>query len=377
MSLEELRLLIRAGGKWYVRWPVRILIVLALLFIAFLPYAHEIAGEGRVVPEYRRGIRAQVTAELVAIHVDEGDLVEAGDLLATMTDRDVGTDVATTLAELDAAIAEHKLLLSGLLPEEIAVLERDVDRYQIEVEYQKAEVARMERLVEEEIQSQTELDQQKRLRDSAEQRLEAAQQTLARGRIGARSEQIAAAQAKIEGLRAQLKFHEQQAGLLQVRTPVAGRVSTPFVRERLGQVAQEGELICVVESTDLVVEIEADEAAAARVIEGMDAEVRLWGLDGVPMHGKVIRVTQAAFDERDVQDYTVMSDRELLLRRPDPGFGRGAHVRVYVKPDSAAEGLVPGLTGYGRIKVGEEELWRAVSRPFVRFFRTEVWFWLP
>ena len=377
MSLEELRLLIRAGGKWYVRWPVRILIVLALLFIAFLPYAHEIAGEGRVVPEYRRGIRAQVTAELVAIHVDEGDLVGAGDLLATMTDRDVGTDVATTLAELDAAIAEHKLLLSGLLPEEIAVLERDVDRYQIEVEYQKAEVARMERLVEEEIQSQTELDQQRRLRDSAEQRLEAAQQTLARGRIGARSEQIAAAQAKIEGLRAQLKFHEQQAGLLQVRTPVAGRVSTPFVRERLGQVAQEGELICVVESTDLVVEIEADEAAAARVIEGMDAEVRLWGLDGVPMHGKVIRVTQAAFDERDVQDYTVMSDRELLLRRPDPGFARGAHVRVYVKPDSAVEGLVPGLTGYGRIKVGEEELWRAVSRPFVRFFRTEVWFWLP
>jgi hypothetical protein len=95
------------------------------------------------------------------------------------------------------------------------------------------------------------------------------------------------------------------------------------------------------------------------------------------MHGKVIRVTQAAFDERDVQDYTVMSDRELLLRRPDPGFGRDTHVRVYVKPDSAVEGLVPGLTGYGRIKVGEEELWRAVSRPFVRFFRTEVWFWLP
>lgn len=377
MSSEEFRLLIRAGGKWYVRWPLRMLILLALLLIAFLPYSHEIAGEGRVVPEYRRGIRAQVTAELVAIHVDEGDLVRAGDLLATMTDRDVGADVATTIAELDEAIAEHKLLLAGLLPEEIAVLEREVDRYQIEVEYQKAEVARMERLVEDGIRSQTELDQQKRLRDSAEQRLEAARQTLARGRIGARNEQIAAAEAKIEGLRAQLKFHEEQAGLLQVRTPVAGRVSTPFVQERLGQVAQEGELICVVESIDLVVEIGADEAAAARVIEGMDAEVRLRGLDGVPMHGKVIRVAQAVFDEREVQDYTVMSDRELLLRRPDPGFGRDTHVRVYVKPDGAVEGLVPGLTGYGRIKVGEEELWRAVSRPFVRFFRTEVWSWLP
>jgi hypothetical protein len=358
MSLEELRLLIRAGGKWYVRWPVRILIVLALLFIAFLPYAHEIAGEGRVVPEYRRGIRAQVTAELVAIHVDEGDLVEAGALLATMTDRDVGTDVATTLAELDAAIAEHKLLLSGLLPEEIAVLERDVDRYQIEVEYQKAEVARMERLVEEEIQSQTELDQQRRLRDSAEQRLEAAQQTLARGRIGARSEQIAAAQAKIEGLRAQLKFHEQQAGLLQVRT--RSRVECRLRSFVTRQVAQEGELICVVESTDLVVEIEADERRSRAGDRGHGRR------SASPRRCSYARKGDSrdpvGLDERDVQDYTVMSDR-APASTSGPGLAT-RHARAGLREtDSAVEGSAR-IDGYGRIKVGEKSH-GAVSRPFV------------
>jgi putative peptide zinc metalloprotease protein len=54
-----------------------------------------------------------------------------------------------------------------------------------------------------------------------------------------------------------------------------------------------------------------------------------------------------------------------------------AAFRVYVKLDDAPTGLVSGMTGYSKIEVGTETLWRAMSRPVVRFFRTEVWSWIP
>ena len=391
MGWEQVRWFVRAGGKWYVRWPLRALVVvgrtvpamrvrlvvLALVWAALLPYSHEISGECRVVSAYQYGARAQVTAELVDIHVDEGDEVRAGDLLATMTDRNVGADVAKTTAELNEAVADHELLLNGPLPEEIAVLEREVDRLRIEVEFQEAEVSRIERLVESGIRSQEQLDQQKRLRDAGKQRLEGARQTLARARIGARSEQLAAAEAKIERLRAELGLHQERQRLLEIRTPIAGKVVTPFMRERLGQVAQEGDLICVVESGELFLEVAADEAAAATVVEGMEVESRLWALEGATLRGRVDRLAHSAWDDAKLQDYAVRSDRELLIRRPDAGLRNDTRFRVYVRLDDERADLVTGMTGYSKIKVGEERLYQAVSRPVMRFFRTEVWSWLP
>jgi putative peptide zinc metalloprotease protein len=375
-SWKPIKWFVRAGGKWYVRWPLRLGVLIALFLLANLPYAHEIAGECRVVPSQQYGARAQVTAEIVGIHVKEGDIVEAGDLIATLTDRDVGADLARTRAELEQARANYELLQNGPLPEDIAVIEREVDRLRINHEFQKTEVERVRKLVENQIKSQVELDQQTRLRDAAEQSLESEKQALARKRIGARDEEKAASLANIQRLEAQLDFHLEQQGLLELRTPIAGRVVTPFMSERLGQVAQEGELICVVESRELLVMVEADEAAATRVQPGMTAELRLWGLDGIPLHGRVERLAHSARDERNVHDTAVRSDHELLLQRPVEAPDWAAF-RVYVKLDDAPTGLVSGMTGYSKIEVGTETLWRAMSRPVVRFFRTEVWSWIP
>ena len=376
MSVKFFRRLVRAGGKWYVRWPVRALAVIALFVVANLPYAHEISGECRVVPAEQYGARAQVAAEIVGIHVKEGDLVERGALLATLTDRDVGTDVTRTAAQIEEARANYDLLLNGPLPEEIAVVEREVERLRIELDFHETEVGRFRELVESEIRSQGDLDQQIRLRDAAQKSLEAETQRLARVQIGAREEQKAAAKAAIDRLQAELDFHLKQQTLLELRTPIAGRVVTPFMQERLGQVAQEGELICVVESADLLIEVEADEAAVTSVAEGMEADVRLWGLDGIPLHGEVVRLAHSAWTERDMHRYGVRSDRELLLQSPeDRTESKG--FRVYVKLDEAHPVLVSGMTGYSKIRIETETVWRAVRRPVVRFFRTEVWSWLP
>jgi putative peptide zinc metalloprotease protein len=376
MNWEGYRWLVRAGGKWYVRWPVRILLVVALLVIAQLPYAHEISGDCRVIPAMQYGARAQVRAEIVEIHVKEGDIVRAGDLLATMTDREVGAQVAETRAALEEALAEHELRVNGPLPEEIAVLEREVDRLTIEREYRQAEAHRTARLVDGGIQSQAELDQQVRLRDAADQSLRAAREKLARGRIGTRLEEIAASEAKIARLQATLNLQLQRHGLLELRTPIAGRVVTRFMNERLGQVAEEGDLICVVESTDMLAEVLADEAAAAEVQEGMEAELRLWGLDGVPVHGRVVRRAQSAWSD-GLSNVAVRSDREMLLGRRDNPLEDDSGFRVYIELDSVPQGLVSGMTGYSKIRVKEERLWQAFSRPVLRFFRTEVWSWLP
>ena len=123
-------------------------------------------------------------------------------------------------------------------------------------------------------------------------------------------------------------------------------------------------------------EMVAPGSGAPHIRPGAVAKLRLRALGGRLITGRVASVSPhaATFTELSVERFR--SDPEMQLEeaieREQERF-----VRVHIELDDPPQALLPGMTGYARVVVGEDRLWRAVVRPVVRFVRTEVWSWLP
>jgi multidrug resistance efflux pump len=389
---------IRSGGRWFVRWPVRLVLLGLIILIGFLPYNHEIIGEARLVPEAKRGVRAQLTDEITEVVVEEGDWVSEGSLLVRLSGRDVLADIAATEAELARARANFEKLESGSREEDLESAEHEVSRLTSELKYYRIMLNRERELFEKKATSGEKLDQALRLSNTATQRLAVAKKELELLHNGTRSEEIQVAQAQVAYYQALLDSHRRDLTLSELRAPISGRISTPNLKQRVGQVAQKGDLILVIQDTSsLRIEIMADEAAAAWVKPGMAVRVRLRALDGSLLRARVERVAHTVSQGWSTET-SVRTDSELFMEETRKHDREGFRFRVIAQLDDklplreevfmrgdavAATGpedtkwALVGMMGEARIVVGRGVFWKAFLGPIVRFIRTDVWSWLP
>ena len=377
MKYSAVRWIVRGGGKWWIRWSIRLVVLGGVVAVGFIPYNHEIVGEGRLIPEAQQGIRSQITDEIVKIHVETGDWVQAGDIIATLSGRDILGSIKSKEADLARVLASLALLEAGEREEDIEMAARDVKRLEVDLVFYQKQVERADELAEKDTISDVNREQVRREFDMTQEQLAIARQKLLRARNGPRPEEIDQARGDVVRIQADLAYLYGQRDLLEIRSPIEGRIATVDLREREGQVAERGELIAVVvNAARLKVEIAADEAAAALVEPGMLVKVRLKGLGGRLLSARVDEVDYVATSDHEFETKPIRTDRETLLEQSG-GRARKFHFRVRAALEDPPSGLVPRMTGFGRIVVREETFGQALARPVVRFFRTEVWSWLP
>ena len=109
-------------------------LITALLIIGFLPWQLKIAGEITVVAMQKALVSPQVAGNLKVIHVDEGDRVNMGQVLAQVENLDLENQYEETRGELAAQQAELDLLYAGARPEEIENARRLVETRRAELE---------------------------------------------------------------------------------------------------------------------------------------------------------------------------------------------------------------------------------------------------
>ncbi|MFN7952016.1 MAG: HlyD family efflux transporter periplasmic adaptor subunit [bacterium] len=375
---EGYRWLVRKGGSKTVRWALRIGGLIVVIVVLLAPYDREVSGECRVVAGAEVGLRAQLTDEVVAVHVTPGQEIEANQLVATLSGRELVTQLRTAEAELKHEQADLDRLLNGVRPEDLAIAEHERDLARSELAFAEDELKREQALLAGKASTAEKVETARRRRDSAQQRLSIADQNLAKTRQGARPEDIQAHQAEVERLTERVRYCTAQQALLEIRSPIAGRVMTQDIAERVGQVAEKGDLIAVIQDDrHLRVEVGAEEAAVPEVREGMPVHVRLRGLNGRLVTGKVASIVRTAAPESELDVDAYRTDREAHLQQSMKQSEDTYQVRVVVTLDPSDEKLSPGMTGFARIVIGPDVFGRAVIRPVLRYLRTEVWSWLP
>jgi HlyD family secretion protein len=270
-------------------------------------------------------VAALVGGRLLELTPDEGDRVEAGELVARLDATDTELALARARAERDQADAQLRLLRAGARIEDIRQADAQLATAQSEARAGDAELAvaetdaaRFEALLESKAGTQKQRDDAVARRDvarararSGEDRVRAARENLARLRAGARPEEIDAARARVAAADAQIATLQKAITDAVVTAPVAGTVTERLVD--VGELVQPRAPILIVTNLDEVwANVYVDEPSIPRLKIGQTATL-FTDAGGPGIRGVISYVSPSAeFTPRNVQ---TAEDRSKLVYR--------------------------------------------------------------
>ncbi len=275
------------------------------------------------------------SSRVARLEVTEGDLVEAGQIIAVL---DVAEKLRAQLRTAEAQVALKRALVERVrLDTEASIVSRRmaVARAQADLDQSEAEFARQKALVSREISTPANLEKKKRDRDVAQAQIEEARSAL--GRLqptasldGTVSEQIDITVAKRELAAAEAELAQVRVLLDQasIRSPIRGRVLVVHTRP--------GEKI----SSDGVVELGATQAMVA-IAEVYQSDI------GLIHVGQPVELRSEAFEvpATGVVERVGLKVKRQSVINNDPATDTDARViEVRVALDAASSVRVSNLT---------------------------------
>jgi HlyD family secretion protein len=311
---------------------MRILLAIAVVAAAILGYWYWksqrfalpkgfASGNGRLEAKLVDAA-AKESLRVKEILVDEGDLVEPGQVLVRMDTVTLDAELATAKANVAAA------------QERLAIANAGIVRAKSEIKLAKIEVERARKLVEERAGSQREYDVRKT-------RLETTTATLAEEEA-----KLQTAKQDVEVARANEATVQTRIDDATLKSPVRGRVL--YRLAEVGEVlAPGGKALTLVNLEDVYMEIFLPAEQASKVKIG--AEARMMGdVSSRAVAGYVTFVSpEAQFTPKQVE---TRSEREKLMFR----------VKIKMPEElvsSYIEYIKTGIRGVGYVKLDESAVW--------------------
>jgi len=162
--------------------------------------------------------------------------------------------------------------------------------------------------------------------------------------------------AEVSRLSVRQRYLEEQLQRLQVLSPIDGIVTTPKLRDRIGEAVKQGDLIAkVFEIRNVNVEIAVPEKEIADVAMGREVVLKAQAYPQRRFRGVVSAIAPVATEPAEARE--------------------GRTVRVTTRLENAALLLKPEMTGHAKIYCGQRRLVDLVGRRIVRFFKVEFWSW--
>jgi len=249
-----------------------------------------VAAPGWVEPaSEERELSAELRGRLVRIHVEEGDKVHEGQVLAKIYDADYVARVRQAKALVNQRAAELQKLIKGARDEERRQARAELREAQAELENARKDLARRQPLAKRGHTSKEALNDSEAEVRAAQARVDARAERVAL--IEPRAEDVEIARALLENARAQLAEAEAWLGRTRIKSPVDGTV--------LHRARDEGEAVTdepptlvfrVGDLSRLRVRADVDETDVARISVGMPAYVTADAFPGARFAGTVIRV---------------------------------------------------------------------------------------
>jgi len=404
-----------ASMKRPVKSALILVAIVAILFLGRMELT--ISGEFTVLPTQNADVRAEVEGLIAAVFVEEGDQVRQGDPIATLSDREYRAEFNKTTAEIQEKEAKLRMLKVGPRPEEIEVArkvlvtaktrqeqarkrydeairlraerqvraEATVDKSKDRLKYAQQSFERLKPLYEKGFIARKELDEVEEPVTVRGREAEEAQASLnqvlyddladfqkelavtekeldeAQGRLsvllaGSRKEEIEATEAEIGRLTAQQRLLEEQLLLMRVVSPHAGVITTPRMKEKVGQLVSKGTLIAEVHDLRTIeAEIAVPEQEIADVQVGQPVVLKARSYPTESFEGTVTAIAPAAV-------------------RPDEALDQKI-IRVITKIDNAPLLLKSQMTGNAKIYSGKRSIAELMTRRLVRYLRVEFWSW--
>jgi len=182
------------------------------------------------VQAYQRAELAfKVPGILIELPIKEGQEVEKDTLLAHLDPRDYETGLAKVESTIAQARAQLKAMKAGARPEDVRVLTAEVSAAKARFQEAQQQYTRYKDLWTKRVISKADYDRQRSAYDVAKAQLNTAQQTLLKGKMGARLEDLEAMESNIQGLLAQHNEAQNALDDTYLLAPFTGVVAKKFV----------------------------------------------------------------------------------------------------------------------------------------------------
>lgn len=225
-------------------------------------------------------IASKVAGRISELLVEEGQQVQANDLLFRIYSPELDAKLAQAQAAEQAAVALSDKAHSGLRTEEIEMARLDWQRALVQQQLAQTTLTRMKNLHQEGLIATQQLDEVKAQAKASTEQSKAAEARYTMAAKGARSEELRTAQAQSRQAAAAVAEVEAYQQELEIRAPKAGEVATLVIRQ--GELAPTGyPVITLADLTDswVIFNIREDKLSRFAVGKEFTATVPALSLD--------------------------------------------------------------------------------------------------
>ncbi|WP_321476774.1 efflux RND transporter periplasmic adaptor subunit [uncultured Paludibaculum sp.] len=224
---------------------------------------------GKTEPVEWSPVHAEREGRVLRVVVERGQTVAAGSVLAELDNNDAQSELAAAQARFEQATVELANLRRGGRAAEIAEIEGQLKRFQVEREPAKREVASLERLVTNQAATRFELDAAKDKLAQLDTQI-AAQQARRAALVG--QGDIPVAEARVRDAQAAVQLAQRRKEQSVIRTPRGGVVYDLAVKS--GAWLGAGDLVAKVGDTSkLRITVYIDEPDLGRIRKGLPVEI--------------------------------------------------------------------------------------------------------
>ena len=283
----------------------------------------------------------RVSGRIAAIGPEEGQRVEAGQVVAELDKGPFKDRLSAAQAQLQVAEAELAKTRAGNRPQEIARAEAGLTEAEAALSRSKQDYERRSALVKDGAISRQAFDATASQYEIAQAQVKSAQEALSLAREGARAEDRESAVARVEAARADVASAKTNLADTSLTAPNAGTVLTRA--HEPGAIVQAGETVLTL-TIDRPVRIRAYVGARdlSRIEPGMEVTVEA---DGNPTvyKGVISQISPTAeFTPKTVQTEDLRTDLvyrvRVLINDPDDALRQGQPVTVNVPGARPPEG---------------------------------------
>jgi HlyD family secretion protein len=269
--------------------PVEVQVEAAVATTA--PITEHITADAVLAPVAQAAIAAKISAPVKKFYVQRGSIVKAGQLLATLENRDLTAVMHDNQGSYEAAQAAYQTTVKAQVPEEQQRAELDLAQAKANLDLNLEIVKSRKQLFAEGAIPGRDLDtaqaalvQAQGAYDAAEKHLAALQQVSHEAALKSASGQLESAEGKYQAAEADLSYSE-------IRSPIAGVVTDKPLNA--GETAAAGApLITVMDTSTLLAKVHLPQAQAQLLRDGAPATVLVPALDQ-PVQGKITLISPA------------------------------------------------------------------------------------
>jgi multidrug efflux pump subunit AcrA (membrane-fusion protein) len=284
--------------------------------------SQQLLATGDILAAARVEVFPKVEGHLRELRVEEGDRVQAGQMIAQIANDDLKAEVARAEAQVDALRAEWAEMQAGARPEEIAQAVDRVEQSRAELENTEWMLRRIRAMVERGMQSAQELEEVTRKITQARAAHNIAQTQLQLLRAGARSEEREALQARLRAAQSALHLARVELQHATVTVPMDGVVGRRHVDPGAYITTTNTPIVTIVAMDTLKIRMPVSERDIGSIRPELHAQIRVDAYGEDVFTGKVQRVSPL------IDPTSRSGEVEISIANPDHRLKPGMFAKV-------------------------------------------------